>query len=947
MKQMKIKLKGLCINLINSFEERRRTYYAIYTIAFLFIAFICFSPFIFSGRSLIWYDDGWDQHFKALIYYSQYLRNILRSIVYEGKIIIPNWDFYIGEGNDVLSTFHYYVMGDPFAFLSVFVPTQWMAYHYSFMCILRMYLAGIAFSALCFETGRQNHYSILAGSIAYALCNWALNAATNHPYFENPMIFFPLMILGIERIIKKKGSLVFILATAISAISNFYFFYMIVLLTIVYVLVRVILIYHKDIKKIAIIIARIGIAAVAGACIAGIVLLPVLITIVKDSRIGVSQPFHLLYGLDYYSRLPAVMISEKMASWLNMGIVAPTVISILMLFINRKKEENGKIFRILFIICVLIVLFPMAGRILNGMSYACNRWCWGFVLLCCYILVFEWDELMHISAGKVNLLAICSFGLVVLLFISEESRSFSAMTSMALVFAVIIVINFEELRIKQFMIIFLVMIGIINVAYWRFSYAGLGKLYGCKKYSEIWEEWNDNETQYVKNIDGNPYMRYSGSKVSNNTNIINRVSNTQYYWSVSSPYLARFRQDVDIIEPKSYYYYGYDGRTTLNELAAVKYYVTGEGGTAPYGYTEEEKIAGSAGDKYIIYKNQYPLDIGYCYSSYITKKEWDQLSSVQKQEIELETAYCDGIPDGINNYNGKIDDYVIPYEIELTGEVVQTNGGFITTADNTSIKLNLSDKCENKEIYVGVKGLEFTATPEYDLYFGDDSVDPNKLYNKTNWQLLDNNVRMRIKKEKRLWDPIVGCTIGVSIPEGFVSEIDYLQPDEEYSSGRHDYIANLGCKEQGVDYVVLTLPKPGFYSFESIRIYGISMDGYIDKARLLQENMLSNIQISTDTLMGNIKTDSNKLLCMAIPYSKGWKGYVDNVETKVYCLNDKYIGMVIPEGGHSVMIRYTTPYKKSGGIISALGIIIAMVIVMMERKERKKSKILCEGNDAG
>ena len=58
--------------------------------------------------------DGWSQHFKALVYYSNYLRGILRHLIHDHRLVIPEWDFYIGEGGDILNALHYYVIGDPF-----------------------------------------------------------------------------------------------------------------------------------------------------------------------------------------------------------------------------------------------------------------------------------------------------------------------------------------------------------------------------------------------------------------------------------------------------------------------------------------------------------------------------------------------------------------------------------------------------------------------------------------------------------------------------------------------------------------------------------------------------------------------------------------------------------------------------------------------------------------
>ena len=60
------------------------------------------------------------------------------------------WDMNIGYGSDILTTLHYYVIGDPLTLLSVFVPADKTEVLYEVLIFLRIYLAGISFSVFCF-----------------------------------------------------------------------------------------------------------------------------------------------------------------------------------------------------------------------------------------------------------------------------------------------------------------------------------------------------------------------------------------------------------------------------------------------------------------------------------------------------------------------------------------------------------------------------------------------------------------------------------------------------------------------------------------------------------------------------------------------------------------------------------------------------------------------------
>ena len=95
-------------------------FYLLYTIAFAGIALFLYMRFYLNGKSLIWSHDGVPQHLNSLAYYGRYLRKILHTLFIEHKLSIPMWDLNIGYGSDILTTLHYYVIGDPLTLLSVF-----------------------------------------------------------------------------------------------------------------------------------------------------------------------------------------------------------------------------------------------------------------------------------------------------------------------------------------------------------------------------------------------------------------------------------------------------------------------------------------------------------------------------------------------------------------------------------------------------------------------------------------------------------------------------------------------------------------------------------------------------------------------------------------------------------------------------------------------------------
>lgn len=170
---------------------------------FVILSIVTFLPWIISGTSFVWATDGREQHFPALVYIGKMLREFIRSIL-SGSPQFKMWDLNIGLGSDVISTLNYYGLGDPLNLLSVFVPARYTEYLYDFLIILRIYLAGISFSIFCFYK-KTNRNGAFIGYFIYAFSGFVLTYGIKHPFFINPLIYFPLLLLGLDKLLKKKS----------------------------------------------------------------------------------------------------------------------------------------------------------------------------------------------------------------------------------------------------------------------------------------------------------------------------------------------------------------------------------------------------------------------------------------------------------------------------------------------------------------------------------------------------------------------------------------------------------------------------------------------------------------------------------------------------------------------------------------------------------------------
>ena len=85
---------------VKSQKQKIFEYFCIYTLVFIFIAFIVLLPFLEEEYCLIWKVDGMPQYLLWLKYTGKYIRDAIVQF-FHGNFTLPMYDFSIGMGGDV------------------------------------------------------------------------------------------------------------------------------------------------------------------------------------------------------------------------------------------------------------------------------------------------------------------------------------------------------------------------------------------------------------------------------------------------------------------------------------------------------------------------------------------------------------------------------------------------------------------------------------------------------------------------------------------------------------------------------------------------------------------------------------------------------------------------------------------------------------------------------
>lgn len=251
--------------------------YLIYSIAFLLVCLATYTIPWLAGKALIWNVDGIAQHFPIMAQFQRMLQGTAHQSM-------SGWSWNLGAGADQLTTFAFYIIGDPFSYLIALFPAAKLELGFQVLILLRLYCVGLSFLAWANERDFSTH-SKLIGTLIYTFSGYNFYVSMHHPFFLIPMILFPLLAMGGEKVLHKQNWLPLAVAVALALISNFYFAYMLAIGTFVYLLTRYFNIHHNHperLKNGRIIYGLIQ-GVVTGLLTAGVILIPTLLAVFQST----------------------------------------------------------------------------------------------------------------------------------------------------------------------------------------------------------------------------------------------------------------------------------------------------------------------------------------------------------------------------------------------------------------------------------------------------------------------------------------------------------------------------------------------------------------------------------------------------------------------------------------------------------------------------------------
>lgn len=901
-------------------KEQRKYCYGVYTLMFLLMCIVAFLPFFTEGKSFVWgagVEDGLSQHFSALAYYGEALREFFRNLL-AGHPKLVMWDMSLGYGADILSTLNYYAIGDPLNLLYGFVSPKNTETMYDFMIVLRMYLAGITFIMYARKMKKRS-YGTVIGALVYVFSGFCFRLGLRHPFFINPMIYFPLLCLGIEKIYQRERPYVFIFAVCVSAMSNYYFLYMLTIFAVIYAWIR----FYKyteenKMKNFFLTILKFGMYYTLGIAMAAVILLPSVIGFLGNGRYGkgVDWKSLIVYPGKYY-----LLFIENFIGYGNMGSNTNAgylpIVGIVVLFTLFSQRMKHKKYRVAFIASIIALILPIFGYAFNGFSYANNRWAFALSFIVALLTAEMYPRLfvmskrqqIGIGAGIIIYTVFC----IIVNASGEEilkNKGIMAACGLIAVFYILLLI-FQRLgydtqkRIVRVSMAILLLISVGVHGYYRFDPKGYAYTQEFMDQGQAYRTLKEDNIRMLSKVnDPSVYRVHAEGYRYKNYGLINHLNTISGYYSITAKCVTDTIKGYDTLGMQyADKYKGVDQRLGLLSLAGVKYITVAHNsqvakdvssmGDVPYGVEKLRKKGNIT-----LYKNKYALPFAYAYDSYMTEQQYEQLNGIGKEQAMLAQII-------LNQH---------PADKEIQHNE-QRNGPDIQTISLPETRISSPKGKKYADITVPVEKDKETY-----LYF------KNLVYHgKKNG---DDKFILTGRKG----------TKGILVTQNDVQQKIHIQSTfNPYYFGRKDYIVKINHQtSKAKEKVRLNFLSPGEYEFDDISLITVPKKDVLARLKERKENSMKQIQYEGNHFRGVYHAKKDQILCVTIPYSKGWKATVNGNRTKIYKANGMFMGIIMKKGTQSVKLDYETPGLKIGAWISLVAWIGLGIYGLYFEKYRKK-----------
>ena len=815
-----------------------------YTLLFALAAVVIFSSQIVQKKSLVAYNDCYNESYPAL----QYVAKAIKT----GHL--DRYDNSIGLGDDVIGALSWYGFGDILWLPSAFFSPMAMVYCYTMIAVMKMWLAGLFFM-LYLRYKKCDSSLIVAGGIGYGLCFYMLQIGLSSFEFVTAPVYFPLLILGIDKIYRDKENkwiIILALVVFIQALNGFYFLFDDSVACGVYCL----FLAGRDVcrrtgvKEWLGSLGKIALAYVLGVILASPVLLRVIEHFLQSSRS--NEPTGFMYKFfalpsasDLIIRLKNLVFPAYSLYEYGLGIQLLSV-AIIVFLLNNLKNRKYHPYLLLISVLLLGYIFPGVGTMMNGFAYDTSRWLYiaHFAIMAVTVSLIpdfledkrsQWASIIAVAVLMIVYIPIGDGSWIKVLF------RMLMMTAGGLLIAY--TVYSRKMTFIALGIIFnTVLVGFLFNA--PVAVGGLGAAGSYMRYAEVNDSVFDSMLYKLASDDDKAqYHRVDFNDTSYDAAAFMDINTTFTYYSISNGNILGLFEKLRVSPAifNSYDIHGLDSRQVLESLFSTRVYTES--------YLEQSPV-----------NNDYFLPQGLFYSKAVAASEAEELDYLQRMNILMDALVIES--EDVNEKVGISDLDIgtqkdIDFELSY-GDGIEYSDGCIKADKEATMTVSFDPivlKKPSEELYLQIDNLTSDTDTWSDII------------------LAGRSIRTRPKKE------------------------------EYYLNGNYDYLVNVSSVA-GEGKLILEFQHGGIFKFDDIRLICNSNDGFEKNFAERSIQVLTEASNDDGHISGRLDTENAGYIMINLPYSPRWKCYVDGVRSEVVRANWSFMAAHVDPGEHHVEFRY-------------------------------------------
>ena len=837
--------------------------------------FLLFSITPFGHRTWLTIDLG-QQYVDFFSYYQDTLLHHLEQFFYS---------FSKSIGGEMVSLWAYYLLS-PFNLILLFIPRSAIAMGVSLLIFLKLVSCTVSFAVLLDVKFKQRNWTAILFALSYGFMSY-LSANQFNVMWLDALIGLPLIILGVDALIQKRNPLYYVLPLSLTILSNYYTGYMICLFLglyfpYAYLMTNDSFSWKSFIKQ----FGRFIFYSVLSVGLITVILLPTFYSLLGSKGTATTIAWSLKSEYNPLLMASKLFIGsfdfhEMQKGYPNIFVGSLALFSFLCYFKEKRISLFQRLYA-LFITVIILISFNIemfdklwhAGQFPNWYSYR-------FSFLFSFWIVFlgyQWalkKTTISVRETFVYFFLVLAAGIGFTLFPQNYLQGWQIALGFGLSMAILyslILMRSGKRTHHKFLISFVVIELLLN---------------SIITLSRLGYEMNSEFTAYQASL--------------SNWSTVLRPAQNEFYRSEKT----MLRSKNDSLQVPTY---GVSHFSSTFEKETEKFFdaIGVRQGTAYVNYSNGTLLT----DALLGIKNTFIETTDATYNERCERKDLEDLPTI----ASFDEGHIVTNPNALSiAYPMKpiLKSMKVPtnHPITMQNQLANALSG-TTSPKNIFTRVSYETTFENiidfPVVYQRIQLEDNTQVGTITLTFTPETDDP--IYLELAGTMGEEDLEMTLNGEPYAFYPVQSKPVLLSVAKNQKGQPQTLR---------------------------ITVKDDGF-EFSKLNLFSLNTSLLNERLEQTKAQELKLETFSATHFAGTMDVFEDSTVLTTIPYSTGWKVWVDGQEVETYKILDSLLGFTISKGTHRIEYRYTTPFLLEGSLVS-LASLLLLIFILYRRKKTDAS----------